>query len=281
MTDSTLAVIVIYNEMIDASDSLNSLDRAFTSNLKMDVLVYDNSKAPQSIENNKFTKFNFIYYHNPENAGIGAAYNMGGEIAIKRSKKWLLLLDQDTNFATDYFVKMNEASLQNPDIKLFAPILKLSTDTILSPCNFKFYHGSHLKHISPGINALSNNQPINSGIIVRLDAFLKAGGYNEKVKLDYSDHQFIERFKKTEKVYYVINSVGEQNFSGLENDLEKILTRFKYYCNGALHFETNAVYNKYVLHFFLYLKLIKNSVKHKTLGFFKVYFSALSNSLKG
>lgn len=280
MENSTLAVIVIYNELIDDSDSLNSLDKAYTSNNKLDVLVYDNSKTSQKVENTKFTNFNFIYHHNPNNPGIGVAYNLGGEIALKRSKIWLLLLDQDTNFATDFFDKMNDASLENPEIKLFAPILKLSNNTILSPCSFKFFHGSHLKQISPGINALSNNQPVNSGIMLRLEAFVKAGGYNEKVKLDYSDHQFIERFKKTEKYYYVINSVGEQNYSGLENDLDKILLRFKYYCSGMLNFETNTSYDSFLLRFFFVLKLVKNTVKHKTLNFFKVYFSELSNSIK-
>lgn len=280
MEDSTLAVIVIYNELLDDSDSLNSLDRAFTSDNKMDVLVYDNSKTPQNIEDTKFANFNFSYYHNPSNAGIGAAYNMGGEIALKSSKKWLLLLDQDTNFASDYFVKMNEAITNNQEIKLFAPILKLSNNVILSPCSFKYFHGSHLKKISTGINALSSNQPVNSGIMVWLQTFIKADGYNEKVKLDYSDHQFIERLKKTEKYYYVINSIGEQNFSGFENDLNKILIRFKYFCTGAFNFETNAFYETFLLHFFLVLKLIKSSVKHKTLSFFKVYFIELSNAIK-
>ncbi len=280
MENLTLAVIVIYNELIDDSDSLNSLDRAFMSDKKMDVLVYDNSKTAQNIENTKFVNFNFLYHHNPNNDGIGAAYNLGGEIALKRSKKWLLLLDQDTNFARDYFVKMNEASVHNPEIKLFAPILKISNSIILSPCRFKCFYGSHLKTISPGINDFSNNQPINSGIMVRLEAFVKAGGYNEKVKLDYSDHQFIERFKKIEKYYYVINSIGEQNFSGLENDLDKILIRFKYFCIGALNFETTTLYKYFLLHLFLVLKLIKKTVKHKTLKFFPVYFIELSNSIK-
>lgn len=280
MENSTLAVIVIYNERIEDSESLNSLDRAYSSNIKMDVLVYDNSKTPQNIENLKFNNFNFSYYHNPNNAGIGTAYNMGGEIALKGRKNWLLLLDQDTNFSSNFFDKMNEAISKNPEIKLFAPILKLSNNVILSPCSFKYFHGSHLKNISPGINYLSKNQPVNSGILVRLETYLKAGGYNEKVKLDYSDHQFIERFKKTEKHYYVINSVGEQNFSGLENDIEKILIRFKYFCTGALNFETNTYYDSFLLHFFLVLKIIKNTVKHKTLNFFKVYFTELSNTIK-
>lgn len=280
MEDSMLAVIVIYNELIDNSESLNSLDSAFTSGNKLDVLVYDNSKTPQNIERTKFVNFNFTYLHNPNNPGLGVAYNKGGEMALKRNKKWLLLLDQDTVFANNFFDKMKEAIVTNPKIKLFAPILMLSNSVILSPCSFRFFHGKHLKEVSPGINSLSNNQPVNSGIIVNLKAFISVGGYNEKVKLDYSDHQFIERFKKIEKNYFVINSIGQQNFSGLEHDLDKILVRFKYFCIGALNFEINRFYDPFLLHFFLILKVIKNSVKHTNLNFFKIYFTEFFNSKK-
>lgn len=277
----TMAVVVLYNEKINDSQTLISLDRGLDEGEQLDLIIYDNSKAFQEVKNSTFKKFNIKYFHNPKNPGVSLAYNYGAKQAKRLNKQWLLILDQDTMFSTDFLKKMKEAIVNNNEIKLFSPILKLSNDVILSPCSFKYFHGRHLNKVPLGKNALSNNQPVNSGIIVSLDIFMKAGGYNDKVTLDYSDHQFIERFKKIEKNYFVINSVGQQNFSGSEMDIKKVLIRFKYFCSGALNFETNKFYNSFFLHFFLVLKLIKNTVQHRTPNFFKIYFNELSNSIKG
>lgn len=277
----TLAVVVLYNAKINDSTTLNSLEQGLEDGNTLDLVIYDNSKVSQETKTVKFQKFNIYYIHNPENPGVSLAYNYGAEQAQKLKKDWLLILDQDTCFAPDYFRKMNDALSENGHIKLFAPILKLTNDVILSPCSFRYFHGKHLTTPPTGINSLSKNQPVNSGILVSMETFIKAGGYNEKVKLDYSDHQFIERVKPIEDQYYVIPSIGQQDFSGMERDLQKILVRFKYYCNGALNFETSYWYHGFLLHFFLGLKLIKNTLKHRTLGFLKVYYKEIVNPQNG
>lgn len=277
----TVAIVVIYNEGINDSATLNSLEKGLDENDVLDLIIYDNSKIPQETKNVKFQKFNITYVHNPKNPGVSLAYNYGAKLAQELNKQWLLILDQDTSFSPNFFIEMNQAVRENDQIKLFAPILKLPNDIVLSPCSFRFFHGKHLSNPPLGINKLSENQPVNSGILVSLDTFFQAGGYNINVKLDYSDHQFIERLKSFIGQYYVIPSIAQQDFSGLERDLQKVLIRFKFYCNGACNFETNRFYHQFFLHFFLGLKLIKNSIKYKSLGFFQVYFKEITNSQKG
>lgn len=276
--EKTLAVVVIYNQQLNDSTTLQSLTKSLGTDNILEVIIYDNSKYAQSLDDIRFKNFRIHYIHNHENPGVSLAYNYGAEKAEQLKKEWLLILDQDTHFAEDFFDKMNQGILENPQIKLFAPVLKLSNNKILSPCKFNFFHGRHLKSVHVGVNSLRINQPVNSGLIISLKTFFLAGGYNNKVKLDFSDHQFIERIKKIENQYYVVDSEGEQDFSGMENDLQKIKNRFISYCNGAMNFETSKYYQRFYLHFFLGLKLLKISVKHKSLFFCKIYFNQLLKS---
>jgi hypothetical protein len=269
--DKVLAIIVVYNEILDFSETLNSLDKSNLKNEKIDVFVYDNSPKKQNFKLSKFNNYDIQYFHDPLNSGISKAYNKGAEIARQMGKSWLLFLDQDTNFGIDFIEKTKLAINQFPRVNLFAPILKLSSKKILSPYNFRLFYGTHLKTISPGLKDLSTCQPINSGIIIKLDSFEETGGYNEKVKLDFSDHQFLEKFKQMENKFVIINSIGIQNFSADETNFMKILSRFKYYCDGALNFETKSAFNYFCLHFFLILKMLKQTIKHRDLQFFKIY----------
>ncbi len=74
-------------------------------------------------------------------------------------------------------------------------------------------------------------------MLVKLEAFHEVGGYNEKVKLDFSDFQFIERFRKVYKTFYVIDIICEQDFSDDEISLPTQAKRFRYYCEGARNIE--------------------------------------------
>jgi hypothetical protein len=275
--DQTLAIIVIYNETLEFSETLNSINKSNSKNEKIDVFVYDNTLKKQKFKLKKFNNFNIQYYHDPSNLGISTAYNKGAQIARKMGKSWLLFLDQDTNFDINFIEIIKSEINQFSNINLFAPTLKLSSNTILSPFKFKFFHGTHLKDISPGIHDLRICQPINSGIIIKLESFEKTRGYNEKLKLDFSDHQFLEKFKQIENNFVVINSIGIQNFSAEETNFNKILSRFKHYCDGVLNFETKSIINYSFLHFFLILKIFKQTLKHRSFQFFKIYVNKVRN----
>lgn len=269
---NTLAVLVLYNEKLEHSNTFLSLNKAIPNGQTLDLFIHDNS--PESQEINTFEKFNINYVHNPSNPGVSAAYNYGGEFANKKSKKWLLLLDQDTIFNENIFEEYWKSQQDNEGIFLFTPLLKIKENIILSPCKFNFY-GTHLRSINFGINYFKNNSPINSGILVSVNAFYKAGGYNERVALDLSDHQFIERFKMIYKRYFLVNSIGLQNFSAIEDNKEKQLTRFRYYCLGIFNFETQSSLKKVLMIWFLVLKTFKKTITFRTTIFCSILIKEL------
>lgn len=267
--ESTLAVIVIYKEKLENTNTFLSLNKALPANQVLNLLVYDNSPYSQEVKAVN-EKFNITYIHDPLNPGVSSAYNYAATFAVGK-KEWLLVLDQDTNFEINIFEEYFSAINKNKSIFLFAPVLKVNANLLLSPCKFYVY-GKHLKSIDFGIQCFKNNSPVNSGILVQVDAFQKVGGYNDKVPLDLSDHQFIERFRKHYKHYVVINSIGYQNYSVIEDNKEKQLARFRYYCKGVFNFETEIIFKKQIMILFLVLKTVKKSIEYSTFIFFAILF---------
>ena len=107
-------------------------------------------------------------------------------------------------------------------------------------------------------------------MLINLEAFRLVGGYNEKVKLDFSDFQFIERFKKRFDSFYVINVIAKHAFSDTEINTSKLNKRFISYCDGAKNCEMISIHDRiiyFMIVFFRATKLVyrtKNSVFYKT-----------------
>jgi len=228
-----LAIVVLYNKEIVESDTLTSLESDLLSNgSQLDVLIYDNSPQPHALPN--FKGVNFVsYIWNETNPGVSLAYNEGVKFAQGNNKQWVLLLDQDTKFeagALDAYVK---SLLGDSEIKLFCPLILLENSTIFSPFRKKFKRGVTLKEVKLRAYSLKKYSPVNSGILVEVKAFNDAGGYNEKVKLDFSDLEFIDRFSKKNKSFQVISAVATQDFSNNNADINALIKRFSYFCQGA------------------------------------------------
>lgn len=231
-----LAVVVLYNRRIEESETISSLNKSLASlNETLDLVVYDNSIEKRCESGTIFQHGCFIihYFHDASNPGVSKAYNFAAQYAKKINKIWILVLDQDTNFPDDAFSTYISAVRLQQSIKLFVPILKLSDDRIISPSRYCFKRGFALKKITFGLHSLNKISPLNSGMLIELEAFSIVGGYNEKVKLDFSDFQFIERFKKTFDHFYVVNVIALHEFSNSESNHSKLNERFVFYCDGA------------------------------------------------
>jgi GT2 family glycosyltransferase len=82
--------------------------------------------------------------------------------------------------------------------------------------------------------ALDGKSIFNSGMLVSLDAFNAVGGYDEKIPLDFADHDFCRRFARIYCEIYILDLSCEHGFSNLENSsIENALMRFSFYCRGA------------------------------------------------
>ena len=241
-----IGVIVIYNIRIEESETLITLNASLEkASVSLDVVVCDNSLNSDLVNGSVFRKgcFNIHYFHDPSNPGVSKAYNFASQYALLLKKEWLLVLDQDTSFPVDTFSKYVSAIQDNPSIKLFAPVLKISDGRIFSPSRYWFKRGFGLKRISFGVHGFKGLSPVNSGMMISLDAFGAVGGYDERVRLDFSDFMFIERFRKRFSEFCVVDVVGVQAFSDEEMNVSKLNERFGWYCEGARNCEKGSVWD--------------------------------------
>jgi len=264
-------IIVLYKVNIADSCTINSLNGfKLKYGQKINLIVYDNSPESQTFYNTDKIDVN-TYFHDKDNPGVSKAYNYGAAIAKKRGFKWILLLDQDTTFPTDFINKLLYAINCNPQIKLFAPLLKLKDGTPFSPSRYILKRGHSVK-LQEGILSLKKYAPVNSGMAINIDAFLEVGGYLEKITLDFADFQFIEIFRKKYVNFYLFNSIAVQDFSNDETDLKKLETRFSIYCSCGKNCKRDSFIDNITYLYPVLRHTFGLSIKTKSLRFFKIAY---------
>lgn len=270
------AVIVTYNLDFRLSESFNSLLQSYLAlkNEKpiLQILIYDNSLLKHNCGNQSEFPFIIKYLHNKQNPGLGVAYNYAGKQAIKLGFEWLLLLDQDTIFEKNFLSEFFIARHLHNEIKLFAPILKLDDNIIFSPCRYILRRGFPLKSVTSGLKNFIGLSIVNSGMIVSLNSFVDCGGYNESIPLDFSDFQFIERFKLLESKFYLLKSVGVQQFSNHEKDVTKLALRYKYFCVGALKFKRINIFDDVIFFLLAIQRATSLFYRTKSFIFYRVFY---------
>lgn len=233
--EDILIVVVLYKKKISECESLLTISNALADQF-IDIFVYDNSPEynfdPAAIlENHRLH-----YIADYENSGVSKAYNIGANRAQNMNKRWLLLCDQDTVFTRSYFEQVFiTVDIHNP--LLMAPFL-FSHSTLISPCGFMYNYGYALnKQPISGWNNFKNSTLLNSGLFITCDAFEECGGYNEKVFLDFSDFDFMKRYRNKYSQFYLLDVKLEHHLeSSTQNFFNE--SRFIKYCKsyrGAIH----------------------------------------------
>lgn len=264
-------IFVLYKVNLTDCITFKSLNRFNTEvNQKINLIIYDNSPISQTVYSTDKITVN-SYHHDKDNPGVSKAYNYGAAIAKSKGYKWIILLDQDTVFPSDFIDSLICAINCNPQIKLFVPMLKLKDGKPFSPSRYKFKRGQPIE-LKQGVLSLTKFAPVNSGMTINVDAYLEAGGYLEKVSLDFADFQFIERFRKRYSNFYLFNSVAIQDFSNDETDLKKLETRFSIYCNCAVNCKRDSFFDHVVYLYPVLRHTFGLYTKTKSLSFFKILY---------
>lgn len=269
--DSLTIIIVVYKTDLRDSESFQSIWKMCGQDKLIDLFVYDNS--PKSKQPGQYHGLEITYFHDPENSGVSKAYNTGAEHALRLNKKWVLLLDQDTTLPCTILEDYERAILQNPEIQLFVPVLHLKNGKIFSPCTYRFKRGFYLDRIVPGVHSFDRLSPVNSGIMVNLNAFQEAGGYNEKVKLDFSDFQFTERFSKVYPIFYLLDVKCQQDFSDDDVSFSSQLTRFRFFCEGAREMGREGIWDWFQYNMVVLLRALKLALRYKKWNFIAIYIN--------
>lgn len=255
------ALIVIYNKKI--SESLTyMLIKKYQDNVKL--IVHDNSDELFIKSNKQFCEKNKIkYFTLNENVGISKAYNHVIRNIEKKDDEYIMIFDDDTQISDEY---INEAIRLSKEkiADVILPII-ISNKRIISPANVQFK--CRIK-ILDNLNQLDINRisAINSGMIIRTSVFNNLN-YNEKIFLDYVDHDIMKKFRENNLKIVVMKSNIIQNYARFQNNkLEAEITRFKIYLKDF------KVYCKECHNLlFYYLSVFKYKIveckKYKTIKF--------------
>ncbi len=269
--DKILAVIVLYKQDLESSLTFTSLVESLEAfKERLDIIVYDNSPAA-TVLTRSTPNCRLTYVHNPTNPGLSKAYNESADFGRKNGKNWLLLLDQDSSLPKNFFDILLKNIDEYKTDAVIAPILQQNS-VILSPCNFKFMKGSVLKKVNAGPLSLKNISLLNSGMCVNLNAFEEVKGYNESVKLDFSDHAFINRIKKKYHRIVVTQAIIEHQLSSNSDKQNVVYSRFKQYCAGIKAYIHSEEKN-YLLLFWTGLRALKLFVIYRDIKFLRTFLS--------
>lgn len=240
-----LIIIVIYEAIIKECVAFKSLCGSISyKGCFSKILLYDNSKTMSEVDFSGNTNIE-KYIWDASNGGVSKAYNYAAKYAKEHGFDWLLIADQDTFFPNNIILFYKEAVHNNPDIKLFIPKVRISENgRFLSPVKNRFFFTRISNIVSSGIINPAKFGIINSGILINVDSFLNVGGYNEKVWLDYSDFQFIERFSYKYNKAYVVNCECIQSFSDDIPDVNQKIRRFKLFCSSVKFYQPVRAINK-------------------------------------
>lgn len=263
-----LIVIVIYNKELDG------LELVFNAAAKgQHIFVYDNSLISQELS---VAASNCIHYeHDPENNGVSRAYNRAAIKAKELGLNKILILDQDTAFDLNMLKKYENAYEKHGDSFIYAPVVKNEVgDKIYSPAHFKNFVGK-VQLIDDftfnQIYSLDGKSLINSGLMIPLRVFDLIGGYNEKLKLDFSDVYFIEKYKRfVSNNVILVNATLRHSISGDEGlDYERELNRFKFYCHATR--ETSRSLGTLII-WSPVRRLLRLVIKYKKISFVKIFW---------
>lgn len=174
---SCLAIIVSYNPGEHLLDFVDRLLAQFN-----EVLIIDNKSSQESLAVlNKAKVLGCKIIFNDENLGIASALNQGFNYA-KNKYQWVCTFDQDSNVPDDY------------KTKLFASLLSHSEKSNVAVIGPQIFEMSINKNVPYSWlkNARIFEVPtvITSGSLIRLSAFEAVGGFNERLFIDYVDHEF-------------------------------------------------------------------------------------------
>lgn len=235
-TDELLVVIVLYRTTLPESNSYLSIlegFRAYARNgRRIDLVVVNNGPHQITCQTNEDI-FRFHYVEQLDNPGVSKAYNVAAGLADRLGKRWLLILDQDTQLPPDFWFHYRRALDQYPDAPVYAP--RLRTDGLLaSPCGYRYYRGYVLPDLAGGISPMQGHNVLNSGLLVSVEAFRRVGGYDESVQLYFSDFVFFDRLKRTYSTFVVVDLDLTHDLSSSDySDQITAMDRFSLYCRGA------------------------------------------------
>ncbi|MEO8253410.1 MAG: hypothetical protein ABI554_03405 [Flavobacterium sp.] len=267
--EKIIAVLVLYKSSLEESLTFKSLRESIdTLNGNLTILVYNNSPDYWSYEEFNYNNITIISVNDNSNSGVSKAYNVGFDFAKNNNKSYILLLDQDTKISNSFFTaffKM-EKKYSKLNLGLYAPMI-MNDRGLVSPAQFFLHTSKKIENIKEGENPLKGLAVINSGLIIATPLFELVGGFNEKIKLDFSDFYFVKKALEFEQNIIVFNAKCNHSLSSEEQvSVKSALIRFDYYLEGAKEYN-KSFSDIWGLNAWVFLRSIRLGLKYKTIKF--------------
>ena len=276
-SNNILFCIVCFREKFWETESFRDLVNSYQisqSQLNLNIHVFDNTDIEKwSIEDYvPIYNINIHYTHNSKNPGISAAFNYFANFANEKAFEWLVFLDQDTTLPRCFYQTYLDNTKHIKNNWIAFPLVS-TTKCLISPSYYFLYRTKVIKKELLNEIELNSVTAINSGLMIKTQKFLEYGGYNENLRIDFCDHEFIERLNG-KKIFATILAVNlQQDFSAETNNKKKSIERYKMYTKDLKNYRKNK--NK--LLFFLrvdFPRLLKEIYKNKSLEFLKIRLDA-------
>jgi len=194
MNNRIAVIIVNLNLKDDTTECINSLLDA-GSNIK-DIFVIDNGSIDDSIS---YLRSRFGALLNIIEVGYNRGYahglNIGIKIALDQKYDWMLLLNNDTIVAKDFFINIDSAISIAPGFSLFGPmILYYDNPNIIWYLGERVIPGTLItRNHYRGKSINQNWQPLipvdfihGAGMLVKKEVFINTGYLND-ISLIYGE----------------------------------------------------------------------------------------------
>lgn len=227
--EDIIVIVVLYGTDVNTSLAIKSLNAVYDNTFQLDVIIYDNN--PHSSDWDKMCgKLNTTYVHDGRNLGLSVAYNLALKEAIKRQKKWILLLDQDTILTKEYLSELLDVLHNNTLDRVGAIVPQLVRKR---------------ERLSPILNRSKQNvwwfqkkitssgyydgyiTAFNSGTLVSVDFLISIGGFSAKYPLDRLDYWCFCQIYENGLRTYVLNAKLEHDLSVLDYNRNMTVQRYQ------------------------------------------------------
>ncbi|OIP81064.1 MAG: hypothetical protein AUK44_10780 [Porphyromonadaceae bacterium CG2_30_38_12] len=194
------ALVIWYNPTEELARNILSYEQDVAQ-----VIIIDNSDTDNSTLLGIFDAEKIIYKANHENIGVAKALNMGCNIAKEGGAKWLLTMDQDSNFLHANLASFISDANKYPEIDNVA---------ILCPICYDSRTEEYPKPYSSLFTKV--DYAMTSGNIISLNHIEKMGFFLESFFIDWLDEEICLRTAQHQLQIVRVNSIVLEHFVGSE-----------------------------------------------------------------
>lgn len=258
-------IVPIYNSSVANVPVVKAVEK---SSIQCKIHICDNSDHEEYKAVNKslcMTSPYIEYFDMGGNVGISKAYNY----ALKYCKGDIVcIFDDDTFVKSDYFEKVAQKVLSNGS-GIYLPVVVAEDGRVLSPLNSfgpAIFPYKHISDFNP-----NRCFAFNTGLAATRDVF-SVVRYDEHLFIEWVDHAFCRDAHKAGISFNMVNEPRlVQNYSRDSNNLKAALHREALAGPDLREFYSGSIRNKlYGLAYRMY-RVLKCSIKYRTLSFFKCY----------